>query len=123
MVQPNVRCIEVKCFHLFVLFHHPTFIFSFKPCHQPFVCKTCKRQVFVPIHGYSKHLIGFATWPFYLYVMSHHVGVSEFKYVSLMSVDCMSPTVQGITLGTGNEVAAAKKQITLLLIRLFKMVS
>lgn len=38
-------------------------------------------------------------------------------------VDCMSPTVKGMDLTAGNEIAIAKKQITLLLVRLFKMVS
>lgn len=38
-------------------------------------------------------------------------------------VDCMSPTVRGMDLAAGSEVAIAKKQVTLLLIRLFKMVS
>ena len=41
----------------------------------------------------------------------------------LVFVDCMSPTVQGMNLVAGSEIASAKKQITLLLIRLFKMVS
>lgn len=35
----------------------------------------------------------------------------------------MSPTAQGMNLAAVSEVAAAKKQVTLLLIRLFKMVS
>jgi len=41
----------------------------------------------------------------------------------LCIIDCMSPVVRGIDLAAGSEVATAKKQITLLLIRLFKMVS
>lgn len=131
MVHPNLRCIEVKGPQVLYFISASLYYFSvLKRLRNYHVCKTFAHLTNdKPLQQYMCYnkLFIVAVNHCMIFILHKKVrnllpSLRELKCV-LLFADCMSPTVQGMGLAAGNEVAIAKKQITLLLIRLFKMVS